>query len=621
MAENELILSMLNAASSLQKLNEKLDCISLHSSPAQSPRIQQLSTQRERVGDHQWHVDNIEASPLFERGSLSGLDDSTSESRGNSLLRLSHTSSKFDSAFGSQTDEESGSIQSTGQESNTQKYRHSYNQSSSRLSTHSQLTRSPHRQLGSGQSQKRRRKRRHHHRRDHSTNQDISSPDTTPDFEHKYSGISRKSLASTSNQSSKGSEIDSASFVHPAAIEHLKRTDSVRSLSSNVSNASTQSTSSRILSIELSTDDLRGMASKTRVHTKTRPKIVKDSHSPAVKQDTKLQEISTEIHEPCSDVETGNSGASTPVVSKRYQLDIGEVFLHRELNKAKEVVTRQTAEPPLTPEIIVINRGNSKEERKHLKSRRVVKEDRERKEGISPLKTKKRVTIVAANTSTSSTQQPPMGTVFYQESLTPQPSPRHQLPHHQLPRRYETSPLGHNETDSTRRRANAPKRRMSILQRLRRRRGSFKKEKKHRERHIPVKRSFSDRMTYDIRKGWIDYEEDLEFISNPSRLRRVGRMIARKADTLHIVQLNRPPSGLYGIYISQTDTRPGIFISRFADSNAAKFYSGLLSPGDEIIRVNKEEVKDKSVDYVYDLLEKLDSVIFSIVPVCSRPDW
>ena len=136
-----------------------------------------------------------------------------------------------------------------------------------------------------------------------------------------------------------------------------------------------------------------------------------------------------------------------------------------------------------------------------------------------------------------------------------------------------------------------------------------------------MKRSYSDRMTYDIRKGWIDYEEDLEFISNPSRLRRVGRMIARKAGTLHIVQLNRPPSGLYGIYISQTDSRPGIFISRFADSNAAKFYSGLLSPGDEIIRVNKEDVKDKSVDYVYDMLETLDSVIFSIVPVCSRPDW
>ncbi len=217
---------------------------------------------------------------------------------------------------------------------------------------------------------------------------------------------------------------------------------------------------------------------------------------------------------------------------------------------------------------------------------------------------------------------PKHGTLFYQESLTPHSSPlntsshRHTSPSHLLPTRYlDTS---HGVQPSERK---PPNRQASILQRLVRKRGSFREEGVI-KRRLPVKRSFSERIAYHIRKGWIDYEEDLEFISQPSHPRAVGRMIDKKAGKYHVVQLYKPPSGKYGIFISQSTDRKGVFISRFSDNIAAKFYTGLISPGDQIIRVDgKNLAADASVDYVYDLMTKSNSVIFTVIPVCSRPDW
>ena len=578
-AENELVLSMLSAASSLQKLNERLDRISLHSNS--SPRM------KSREGlDLPWKLD---------RESLSGMEDSASESQ--AALRLSHSSSKFDSAFGSQTDEESGSL---------------HNNQSPRFSDHPTTHRSssrPHHSAGSSGHQPHKKKRRRRHQlHEHSASLDVSSPDVTPEllrFSHK---VSLKPDRSTY-------DANSVAYVHQEALGRLKRVDSTRSISSTASNSSIRSSSSRILSLGLSTDDLQEMVSKS--HSK-KVAHVQSAHSPAQKLiDTKLRQVHAEVHEQAhgsnSDMDTGNSGASTPILSKKFQLQTSEIF---ELDSVSTDAMADL-EYPLTPEVIVIDPRKDKVKEQPGGRKLVINEVTEGKEqSTALLKSRKKPTRVTLNPTPIITQQPPTkGTVFYHESLTPQPSPRHQLPN-----RYNISPLNQSETDSPQKRSNAPKRRASILQRLRRRHGSFKSAKRT-KRYVPVKRSFSDRMTYDIRKGWIDYEEDLEFISNPSKLRRVGRMIARKAGTLHIVQLNRPPSGVYGIYISQMEARPGIFISRFADSNAAKFYCGLLSPGDEIIRVNKEEVKDKSVDDVYDMLETLDTVIFSIIPVCSRPDW
>ena len=221
---------------------------------------------------------------------------------------------------------------------------------------------------------------------------------------------------------------------------------------------------------------------------------------------------------------------------------------------------------------------------------------------------------------------PKRGTLFYQESLKPptHSSPlhttthRHTSPSHLLPTRYTDSS---NQSPRVSRRQ-TPKRSESILKRLIiRKRGSFKEEGTI-KRRLPVKRSFSERIAYNIRKGWIDYEEDLEFISQPSHPRAVGRMIDKKAGKFHVIQIYKPPSGKYGIFISQSTDRKGVFISRFSDSTSAKFYAGLINPGDEIIRVDGKNLgPNASVDYVYDLMTKSDSVIFTVIPVCSRPDW
>ena len=99
-------------------------------------------------------------------------------------------------------------------------------------------------------------------------------------------------------------------------------------------------------------------------------------------------------------------------------------------------------------------------------------------------------------------------------------------------------------------------------------------------------------------------------------------MIARKAGTLHVVQLNRLPMECMAFTSHRViqDRAFSSLISHIQMQPSFILVSFLLH-GDEIIRVNKENVKEKTVDYVHDLLEKLDSVIFSIVPLCSRPDW
>ena len=205
---------------------------------------------------------------------------------------------------------------------------------------------------------------------------------------------------------------------------------------------------------------------------------------------------------------------------------------------------------------------------------------------------------------------PKKGTVFYQDSLSPPKSPH-----------LKAYRERNNEASSPKGERKVPKRNPSILQRFIRKSGSFKQEGMA-KRRLPVKRSLSSRVTYNIRKGWIDYEEDLNLISQPTQPRAIGRMVDKKSGKYHMVQLYRPPSGKYGIYISETLGKKGVFISRFADQNAAKFYNGLISPGDQIIRVNGQNISERnSVDDVYDLMTVSDSVIFTVIPISMRSDW
>ena len=166
-----------------------------------------------------------------------------------------------------------------------------------------------------------------------------------------------------------------------------------------------------------------------------------------------------------------------------------------------------------------------------------------------------------------------------------------------------------------------PQRAPSILQRLKRRRGSFRREVEPHHRHRQVQRSLSDRFVYHLKKKWERGSgEDLCPISSPSQLRPVGRLLRTYAGRLHILQLHKPPDGHYGIYITQ-GVEGKIFISRFATATAQKFFAGLLSPGDELVMINKIKIRGKSLDYVYSLLSQMDSVIVGVVPVTAHRNW
>ena len=163
-----------------------------------------------------------------------------------------------------------------------------------------------------------------------------------------------------------------------------------------------------------------------------------------------------------------------------------------------------------------------------------------------------------------------------------------------------------------------PQRAPSILQRLRRRRGSFKREARP-QRHTPVQRSLSDRFVYQLKKKR-EEEDEVDLISSPTHLRPVGRLLLTYTGRLHIIQLHKPPDGQYGIYITQGASGK-IFISRFATATAEKFFAGLLSPGDELVMINKVKIRGKSMEYVYSVLSRLDSVIIGVVPVTAHRHW
>ena len=188
-----------------------------------------------------------------------------------------------------------------------------------------------------------------------------------------------------------------------------------------------------------------------------------------------------------------------------------------------------------------------------------------------------------------------------------------------MPQRYNTGLVLREKTGQQRR---PPQRAPSILQRLRRRQhGSFRQDTRSRPRRMPVQRSLSDRFVYHLKRKWETSHQGNPYpISTPSHLRPIGRLLRTYTGKLHVIQLHRPANGQYGIYITQGVDRK-IFISRFATPTAEKFYAGLLSPGDELVSVNKLKVRGKSLDLVYSILSQLDSVIIAVVPVTAHRNW
>ncbi len=502
----ELAHSVLAAAGSFRVLEDELDRLSLHSAMSEdisTPRLNSTSS----------------------RHSKRSTDSSKSVSK-----RISRSSSKYDSAIGSlqsQTD-------TTTEEENTP-------QSSRRFKHSKRVDRSQTYQQSDWDwlfhtREKNLRKRSKVRRRETCREPDV----------RQQSASSSTSATPTSMRK----------YYHPYTtaqlpiIERLKRSGSVRSLSSSDSCSSSSNSSkrsSRILSVGLSEQDIFEMS---KLHTKsslTRTNsTVSDVFSPA-KQHAEIVYIPSPpnlIADDQIDDCKSNSSSSTIIGDN-------EDFIQQTAEDSVPVTT------PVVPEITVIEEAPTLEENK------------------------------------------PVTVQFSDATLSQALSPN----------------------NSNRLSSKPPVRSASFLQRIKLRRGtSFKIEGRQKKR-VPVRRSFSDRIMYQIKKGQIEYKRDMNFISNPSHPRPIGRMIDKLAGRLHLVQLHRPPNGRYGIYITQSAARKGIFVSRFADSNTAKFYSGLISPGDEIVKINKQRVKEKSVDFVYDTIAKLDSVVFTILPVNARPDW
>lgn len=209
-------------------------------------------------------------------------------------------------------------------------------------------------------------------------------------------------------------------------------------------------------------------------------------------------------------------------------------------------------------------------------------------------------------------------------NVTPESSPpvSHgylSTPQVNMPHRYQISPSTAVQDGRERRLRQPPSRSTSILKRLKRKHGSFRRDTRPRKQ-TPVQRSLSDRFVHHFKRKQETHEEDLYPISTPSLLRPIGRLLRTYAGRLHVLQLHRSPDGHYGIYITQGVDQK-IFISRFATATAEKFYAGLLSPGDEIVSVNKHRVRGQSLDSVYGILSQLDSVIIAVVPVTAHRNW
>lgn len=609
-ASKELVHSMLDATGSMQMLTDELDRLSLHSVPTtESDNQSSPSKPHKSYKDHDphWLADWPTGLMYKADSAASEIDIGDNESSSyvggsgrSRTRRISRSSSNYDSAIGSlqsRTDEETNSLQSSsasqhGGRTNTHKRskkaarrsaKKIYTQSDKEwlyhtqqkqhngvhASKHMQERYSPKEYDKGKQKSSRSRKRR----TDNSTS---TSTTSTPMIDHNRR-LQQESLASV---------------MHSSMSDFLRREGSTCSMSSIGSYSSNSSKrSSQVLSVGLSEEDIQEMSKLTTTETKStgmKQSTTAVIHSDFIAPEKQHAEVVYVLEPESQDSDSSHStivgdgsNASTPIKQQQISPQAKKLSYVAPTDTSLSVI-----EGPLTPEIIVINEE-----------------------------------------STTKKEEKTEGTVFYQDSFDPQPSPRqmyHLSPHPKIPKRYRDS-RDHNmrpgSNNTHPQASNVPKRSASFLQRLRIRRGtSFKSETKPKKR-LPVRRSFSDRIMYQIRKGWVDYKEDLDFISNPSRLRPIGRMIDRQAGRLHIVQLHRPPNGRYGIFISESMQRGGVFVSRFADSNSAKFYSGLIEPGDEIVKINKEYVRDKSVDYVYNFMAKLDSVIFTVLPVNSRPDW
>lgn len=186
---------------------------------------------------------------------------------------------------------------------------------------------------------------------------------------------------------------------------------------------------------------------------------------------------------------------------------------------------------------------------------------------------------------------------------------------------------------------NPKKRKKRILQRFGRRSGlyvvndlpasekpklPFSPTSSWKKRRSKLKKSASLQPSHvnETTKVWFDHTTA---VSRPSNGQVLGRILTMREDIgmAYEIEIQRPKDGLFGFFIQKgyKECRKGVFISRIMDSASAKFIAGLLNPGDELLEVNGESTRMKSVAEVQNIMAHSDKLLLTIMPYVGRKDW
>lgn len=198
--------------------------------------------------------------------------------------------------------------------------------------------------------------------------------------------------------------------------------------------------------------------------------------------------------------------------------------------------------------------------------------------------------------------RPRTGTTFYHESFVPQPQAL-------------SNPVMYIPLSRSAQQLTIPENRRTKHKGLFRRfRNSFKT-------HKPSGRIVSDRGGRKDSKRWIDHMDDLDPVSRPSYFRHIGQVISTGPGMVQTIELNRPSHGKFGFYIAQGNDPDGqsksIFVSRFYQKAMDKFLASLLRPGDEILAINGQPVRELPISEVTAILSDLETVQLTILPLTA----
>ncbi|XP_026709195.1 uncharacterized protein KIAA1614 homolog [Athene cunicularia] len=107
----------------------------------------------------------------------------------------------------------------------------------------------------------------------------------------------------------------------------------------------------------------------------------------------------------------------------------------------------------------------------------------------------------------------------------------------------------------------------------------------------------------------------VEDIGAPGRLRAVGRVVEVFPDGTSQLELQRPPHGAFGFYVTSGHGRPdtGVYVQEMADAGTAKLYAGLLGVGDEILQVNGVAVSGLGLPRIHELLRRADTLTLRVL--------